>query len=91
MLGGAFAIPVPASRWLLVCTLLLSSLLGFGKRAHELRVAGESGRAARRARRLRPDVLRALLTVLGVAHDASPTSPYTALAHAELFGTASSS
>src|SRR5262245_56343697 len=32
VLAGAFAIGVPPSRWLLVCTLLLSSLLGFGKR-----------------------------------------------------------
>src|SRR5262245_16714712 len=29
VLGGAFAIPVPPSRWLLACTLLLSALLGF--------------------------------------------------------------
>ena len=43
MLAGAFAIDVPASRWLLVCTLLLSALLGFGKRAHELRIGGEDG------------------------------------------------
>jgi 4-hydroxybenzoate polyprenyltransferase len=43
VLGGAYAIPVPPSGWLLVCTLLLAALLGFGKRAHELRVAGERG------------------------------------------------
>ena len=43
VLAGAFAIAVPPSRWLLVCTLLLSALLGFGKRAHELRIGGEGG------------------------------------------------
>jgi 4-hydroxybenzoate polyprenyltransferase len=47
VVGGAVAIPVPPSLWLLACTFLLSALLGFGKRAHELRVAGEGGRAQR--------------------------------------------
>src|SRR5262249_12740006 len=36
VLGGAIAIHVPASPWLLACTALLACLLGFGKRAHEL-------------------------------------------------------
>lgn len=67
VLGGAFAIPVPASRWLLVCTLLLSALLGFGKRAHELRVSGESGRAQRDVLgRYDLPTLRRLMGVLGV-------------------------
>jgi 4-hydroxybenzoate polyprenyltransferase len=34
--AGAFAIAVPASPWLLICTGLLALFLGFGKRAHEL-------------------------------------------------------
>lgn len=34
--GGAVAIEVRASPWLLACTGLLACLLGFGKRAHEL-------------------------------------------------------
>jgi len=67
VLGGAFAIPVPASRWLLACTLLLSALLGFGKRAHELRVSGESGRAQRDVLgRYDLPTLRRLMAVLGV-------------------------
>jgi decaprenyl-phosphate phosphoribosyltransferase len=67
VLGGAFAIPVPASRWLLVCTLLLSALLGFGKRAHELRVSGDSGRAQRDVLgRYDLPTLRRLMGVLGV-------------------------
>jgi decaprenyl-phosphate phosphoribosyltransferase len=67
VLGGAFAIPVPPSRWLLVCTLLLSALLGFGKRAHELRVSGEGGRAQRDVLgHYDLTVLRRLMGLLGV-------------------------
>ena len=67
VLAGAFAIPVPASRWLLVCTLLLSALLGFGKRAHELRVSGDSARAQRDVLgRYELPTLRRLMSVLGV-------------------------
>jgi 4-hydroxybenzoate polyprenyltransferase len=43
VIAGAFAIRVPASPWLLVCTGLLACFLGFGKRAHELQSSG--GRA----------------------------------------------
>jgi 4-hydroxybenzoate polyprenyltransferase len=35
-LAGAVAVHVPLSTWLFVCTLLLSLLLGLGKRRHEL-------------------------------------------------------
>lgn len=41
--AGAFAIDVPISPWLLACTGLLASLLGFGKRAHELLLAERAG------------------------------------------------
>ena len=34
--AGVVAIDVPGSPWLLVCTGLLATFLGFGKRAHEL-------------------------------------------------------
>jgi 4-hydroxybenzoate polyprenyltransferase len=87
VLAGAFAIGVPASRWLLVCTLLLSSLLGFGKRAHELRIGGESGHKHREVLGdYDPDVLRVLLVVLGVATTAA-YAIYTRTQHTnELFG-----
>jgi decaprenyl-phosphate phosphoribosyltransferase len=45
VLAGAAAIDVPASGWLLLCTALLATLLGLGKRAHELAWAERSGRA----------------------------------------------
>ncbi len=88
VLGGAFAIPVPPSVWLLACTLLLSALLGFGKRAHELRVAGDK-RSTQRAvlERYRPDVLRTLLVVLA-ALTTITYAAYTQSGHAlAFFGT----
>ena len=46
--GGAWAIDVPPSPWLLVTTAALAMFLGFGKRAHEL-MAGEAGIKRRKA------------------------------------------
>jgi 4-hydroxybenzoate polyprenyltransferase len=67
VLAGALAIAVPASRWLLLCTLLLSALLGFGKRAHELRIGGEGGHKHREVlSAYDPQVLRVLLWILGI-------------------------
>lgn len=43
VLGGALAIDVPVSPWLVACTVLLSSMLGFGKRAHEVMRAVHAG------------------------------------------------
>ncbi len=39
--GGALAIHVQASHWLLLCTLLLALFLGFSKRRHELILLNE--------------------------------------------------
>lgn len=36
VLAGAVIVGVPASEWLIICTLLLSLFLGFSKRRHEL-------------------------------------------------------
>jgi decaprenyl-phosphate phosphoribosyltransferase len=44
VLAGAFAIDVPASTWLLICTGLLALFLALGKRAHELAAAAKTGR-----------------------------------------------
>ena len=45
VLGGASAIDVPASHWVLICTALLALFLGLGKRAHELAWAERTGQA----------------------------------------------
>lgn len=49
VLAGAAAIAVPASRWLLLCTALLASFLGLGKRGHELVWARRTGANPTRA------------------------------------------
>jgi 4-hydroxybenzoate polyprenyltransferase len=65
VLAGAAAIPVPPSFWLLTCTLLLASLLGFGKRAHELRTSGNKGSGQRKVLdRYNLAVLRFLIYML---------------------------
>ncbi|MBL9013824.1 MAG: decaprenyl-phosphate phosphoribosyltransferase [Myxococcales bacterium] len=43
VLAGAAAIDVPASGWLLLCTALVATFFGFGKRAHELAWAQKAG------------------------------------------------
>ena len=44
VVGGALAIGVVVSPWLIACTGLLACMLGFGKRAHELLLAGKHDR-----------------------------------------------
>jgi decaprenyl-phosphate phosphoribosyltransferase len=67
VLVGAAAIPVPPSVWLLTCTLLLASFLGFGKRAHELRTSGGRGGGQRKVLdRYNPRVLRFLIYLLAI-------------------------
>lgn len=70
VLGGAAAIDVPASKWLLACTALLATFLGLGKRAHELAWAGRSGSAHTTRAALagyRIEVVRLAMFVLGLA------------------------
>ncbi len=45
--GGGLASDVPLSGWLLLCTLLLATFLGLGKRKQELRSAGAEARSQR--------------------------------------------
>lgn len=76
VLGGAYAVDVDATPWLLACTGLLAAFLGFGKRAHELeqaraalKVDGDAALGRTRAvlERYDPGHLRAALWVLGLA------------------------
>ncbi len=65
VVGGALAIEVPISWWILICTFLLSLYLGLGKRLHELLLLGERGiqaRAALKGYRLGPTSLLFRLT-----------------------------
>lgn len=45
--AGAIAVDVSVSPWLLLCTLLLAMLIGFGKRRHELLVLEHASRHRR--------------------------------------------
>ena len=67
-LGGAVAIDVPVSPWLLVCTFMLCLFIGFGKRRCELVTLGNSD-ALRGHRptlvRYTPDLLTHLLSTSG--------------------------
>ena len=69
VLAGAAAIDVPASGWLLVCTALLATFLGLGKRAHELAWAERTGEARETRAALagyRIPVVRAAMLVLAI-------------------------
>ena len=45
--GGAVAVQVSISPWLLICTMLLALLIGFGKRRHELGALENAGQHRR--------------------------------------------
>jgi hypothetical protein len=69
VLAGAAAIDVPASGWLLICTALLATFLGLGKRAHELAWAERSGLAHETRASLagyRIPVVRSAMMVIGI-------------------------
>lgn len=70
VLAGAAAIDVPASGWLLLCTALLATFLGLGKRAHELAWAERTGQTVETRAALAGyniPVVRAAMLVLAVA------------------------
>lgn len=46
--AGAYAVDVTVSPWLLICTLMLAMLIGFGKRRHELLVLDDDASRHRR-------------------------------------------
>ena len=55
--GGAIVVDVSISPWLLVCTMLLALLIGFGKRRHELVALDNAGGASPKPERLQPAML----------------------------------
>jgi 4-hydroxybenzoate polyprenyltransferase len=66
--AGAQAIRVPPTVWLLICTFVLAAFLGFGKRTHELAVAGERAAEQRAVlSRYKLSHLRIILWVLAIA------------------------
>jgi 4-hydroxybenzoate polyprenyltransferase len=86
--AGAFAVGVYASPYLFVCTGLLASYLGFGKRAHELAVAGDRAGLQRAVlESYKPDILRGMLLVTGACTFVS-YALYTMAEHTvQFFGT----
>ncbi len=91
VLAGAAAIDVPASKWLLLCTALLATFLGLGKRAHELAWAARSGTTGETRAALAGysiPVVRVAMFVLGAATIAAYLA-YTLSPHTvEFFKTA---
>jgi len=70
--GGAAAIDVPLSIWLIVCTFLLAAFLGLGKRKHELIVAGDGAVQQRKVLKYyAPSTLKFAMLLLALATAAS--------------------
>ena len=68
ILAGAVVIQVDVSRWLVVCTLMVSLFLGLAKRRHELTLAGEDATSHREVLAdYSPDLLDQLISVVTAA------------------------
>ncbi|MBK6917452.1 MAG: decaprenyl-phosphate phosphoribosyltransferase [Deltaproteobacteria bacterium] len=67
VLAGAFAIDVEPSHWLLACTFLLATFLGFGKRAHELAASADADKQRAALRGYDLSSLRIILHVVATA------------------------
>jgi len=82
--GGAIAVDVPISQWLLICTILLALFLALTKRRHELVLLGESAATHRQAlSAYSPHLLDQLVTMVAaatvVAYALYTTDPATTL------------
>lgn len=66
-LGGAVAVEVAVSQWLIVCTFTLCLFLGFGKRRCELAVMANNAQAARHRRTLEGYTLELLNHLLSIS------------------------
>jgi len=68
IIGGAAAIGVPITVWILACTFLLALYLGLGKRQHELLQAGHrAGKQRRVLDRYRLEHVRVAMVAFGIA------------------------
>jgi len=68
VLAGAVVIQVDVSRWLVVCTLMVSLFLGLAKRRHELTLAGEDATSHREVlAEYSPGLLDQLISVVTAA------------------------
>lgn len=66
--GGAVAVNVPISQWLLVCTVLLALFLGLSKRRHELVLLGDLAAGHRRSlAQYSPQLLDQLISIVAAA------------------------
>lgn len=86
--GGAVAIPVPISNWLLVCTTLLALFLALSKRRHELTLlAGEAGGHRRILEEYSPYLLDQMVSVVTASALIAYASYATSTETAERLGT----
>ena len=66
--GGAVAVDVPISQWLLVCTVLLALFLGLSKRRHEVVLLGDTAASHRQTlAEYSPALLDQLITIVAGA------------------------
>jgi 4-hydroxybenzoate polyprenyltransferase len=85
VLAGALAVRVHPSPWLFLCTALVATYLGFGKRAHELQTSGSRGKEQRSVlSSYSPAVLRVALYLTGAATVAAYLA-YTLAEHTRIF------
>ena len=80
--GGAVAVEVPISPWLLVCTVLLTLFLALSKRLHELVLLGDTAATHRQALAdYTPTLLGQLITIVAgatlVSYAVYTTEPVT--------------
>ena len=67
-IGGAVAVDVPISQWLLVCAVLLALFLGLSKRRHELVLFGDLAAGHRRSlAAYSPELLDQLISIVAAA------------------------
>lgn len=89
VLGGAYAISVVLSNWIVLCSLFISLFLGFAKRRGELREAQEAGITAKRKvlQLYRVEFLDQVLTVTAAGTVISYALYTVAPRTIEVFGT----